>query len=79
MYNGYLDKHERKVLYVYMFQTIRVFGPYAYFFKIPIRSDRTRTVCLVLRDYRGFKNILQINVIRIYNILKKVNYRNCTI
>ena len=30
MYNGCLDKHERKVLYVYMFQTIRVFGPYAY-------------------------------------------------
>jgi ABC-type molybdate transport system ATPase subunit len=27
--------------------------------------DHTRTVCLVLRDYRGFKNILQINVIRI--------------
>ena len=48
-----------------MFQTIRLIGPYAYFFKIPMRSDRTRTFCLVLKGYRGFKNILEINVIRI--------------
>ena len=52
-----------------MFQTIRVFGPYAY------GPDRMRIFSKYLygrtirvrsaRDYRGFKNILQINVIRI--------------
>jgi hypothetical protein len=72
---------------MYMFQTIRVFGPYAYgpyrmriFSKyLFIRSDRTRTVCLVLRDYRGFKNIRKTDSARFRQYVKEKKFTliNC--
>ena len=87
-------KWEKKfllIIHVYMmhmFQTIRVFEPYAYgsdrmriFSKyLFIRSDRTRTVCLVLRDYRGFKYIRKTNSTRFRQYVKEkkftlINYR----
>ena len=72
---------------MYMFQTIRVFGPYAYgpyrmriFSKyLFIWSDRTRTVCLVLRDYRGFKNIRKTDSARFRQYVKEKKFTliNC--
>ena len=60
--------------------TVRVrSGSYVFFFKILIRLDRMRTVCLVVRDYRGFKIFYKSSFFESKRYFKKVNYRNCTI